>query len=87
MHPGHIGFTLLHELTVPEHHIWRSVRSCGVCPAIDKFTYGPSNAQHKPGSPDKYNLVHRGTAGLVCSRYMRAIARTQIIYTGKVIVI
>lgn len=68
MHPGHNGFTFLHELTVPEKQVWCSVRSCGVCPAIDKFAYGPSNVQHNPVSPDKHNLAHRCTAGLMCSR-------------------
>lgn len=80
MHPGHTGFTLPHKLTVPEHQVRCTVRSLWLHLAVDVFTYGPFNVQHKPVSLDVYNSVHMCTAGLKCSRCVRAIACTQFIY-------
>lgn len=48
--------------------------------AVDVFTYGPFNVQQKPVSLDMYNSVRTCTAGLKCSRCVRAIAHIQFIY-------
>lgn len=82
IHPGHTGFTLLHKLTVPEYQVRCSARSL----AVDMFAYRPFNVQQKLVSLDMYNSLLTFTAGLKCSRYIRAVSQTQFIYICKAIV-